>query len=263
MSGQRTIASELRKAVTLPAGLVAIGVAVAGSLALTLLNASYARSALSGDPRFDGYDTSPVETAFAAAPIGLVGAVILGVVAISSEYTPNSPDAGGGRQITATLTATPQRLTVRAAKAATVVLLLAATAIVTIGACLALAYLVTGPGVAPEDAGQTIARTLGAALYWALTGLIALAVTVLARNGVVPLVVLIANSSVVSVSFLLARVTPLARFLPDLAGMRLFARDTWVLFEDALDPLTGGLVMTAWALGLLAVSAVVFARRDA
>ena len=94
-------------------------------------------------------------------------------------------------------------------------------------------------------------------------GLIALAVTVFARSGVIPLIVLIANSSVVSLSFLLLQVTPLARFLPDLAGIRLFARESFAAFDDVLDPLTGGLVMGAWALGLLLVSAVVFTRRDA
>ncbi|GGM87232.1 hypothetical protein ACFFX1_05895 [Dactylosporangium sucinum] len=74
---------------------------------------------------------------------------------------------------------------------------------------------------------------------------------------------LIANSSLVSVSYLLSRVTALARFLPDLAGIRLFARESFAAFDDALDPLIGGLIMAAWTLGLLAVSAVVFTRRDA
>lgn len=46
--------------------------------------------------------------------------------------------------------------------------------------------------------------------------------------------------------------------------MRLFAgNDTWEMFSDALDPLTGGLVMAAWAVGLLTLSAGVFYRRDA
>ncbi|MEU4644650.1 hypothetical protein [Micromonospora sp. NPDC023814] len=263
MSLLRAVASELRKTATLPASLVAIGVAVAGSVGITLLNASYARAALGGDPRFDGFETSPAETAFAAVPLGVVGAVILGVVAISSEYTANSSDAGGGRQITATLTATPRRLTLLAAKAVTVVVLIAITAAVTIATCIALAHLVIGTAVTPDDTGETIARALGAALYWALMGLLALAITVLIRSGIIPLIVLIANSSLVSVSFLLSQVTPLARFLPDLAGIRLFARESFAAFDDALDPLTGGLVMAAWAFGLLAVSAVVFTRRDA
>ncbi|WP_256370687.1 hypothetical protein [Micromonospora sp. KC723] len=33
--------------------------------------------------------------------------------------------------------------------------------------------------------------------------------------------------------------------------------------ENMLSPLAGGLVMTAWAIGLLGVAVVVFVRRDA
>ena len=35
------------------------------------------------------------------------------------------------------------------------------------------------------------------------------------------------------------------------------------MVDDALDPVTGGLVMGAWALGLLVVAGFAFARRDA
>ena len=97
MTLARTVAAELRKTITLPAPLVAIGIALLGSLGITLLNASYARAALAGNPNFAGFETSPVETAFAAAPLGVVGAIVLGVVAFSSEYSANSVDAGGGR----------------------------------------------------------------------------------------------------------------------------------------------------------------------
>ncbi|WP_433532834.1 hypothetical protein ACQPYA_12990 [Micromonospora sp. CA-263727] len=259
----RAAAAELRKTVTLPAALVAIAIAALGSLGITLLNTLNVRSAIqSGQLESVAY-TSPVEAVFSAIPLGTVGAVILGVVAISSEYTANSPDAGGGRQITATLAATPRRVTVLAAKASAVVLLIAATAAVTITACLALAHLIVGDAGATPDDADTLGRGFGAALYWTLTGLIALAITALTRSGIIPLIVLIANSSLVSVSLLLTNLTPLAYWLPDLAGMRLFARDPWGMFEDALDPLTGGLVMTAWAIALLAVSGVVFTRRDA
>ena len=263
MTLARTVAAELRKTITLPAPLVAIGIALLGSLGITLLNASYARAALAGNPNFAGFETSPVETAFAAAPLGVVGAIVLGVVAFSSEYSANSVDAGGGRQITTTLTATPQRLTLLAAKALTLLVVITLTAIVTTGLSLVLAHVATGPVPGHDDAAEVLGRVLGVAVYWSLMGLIALAVTVFARSGVIPLIVLIANSSVVSLSFLLLQVTPLARFLPDLAGIRLFARESFAALDDVLDPLTGGLVMGAWALGLLLVSAVVFTRRDA
>lgn len=259
MSVLRASTAELRKTVTLPAARVALAVTVLGTAGITLLNAL--NTVRDGQPVAD---TSPGDVVFSAVPLGTVGAIILGVVLISSEYTANSADAGGGRQITATLAAVPRRLAVLAAKAVTFVLLVWVTAAVTIAACLALAYLVIGDtATGPEDPGEMIARTFGTALYWALTGLIALAVTILTRSGIVPLIVLIANSSLVSISLLLSKLTPLARYLPDLAGIRLVAAGDYIAVNDPLDPLTGGLVMAAWAVALLAVSAVVFSRRDA
>jgi len=259
----RAIAAELRKAATLPGTYAAVAVAALGSIAITAVNGFGVRSALAhGRPDLVAY-TSPVEAAFAAVPLGTVGAVIIGVIAISSEYTPSSSDAGGGRQVVSTLTAAPRRLTLLAAKAVAVVVLVAATAALTIPAALALATTIIGDAAPAVDSlGDTIARSLGAALYWGLTALIALAITTLTRSGIVPLIALITNSSMVSVSLLLSKVTPLARYLPDAAGIRLFARSSTGI-GDPHDPVTGALVMGAWTAGLLAVAAVVLARRDA
>ncbi|GIM91865.1 hypothetical protein [Paractinoplanes toevensis] len=259
----RAVAAELRKTATLPASRGALAVAMLGSLGITVLNAVSVRNALrSGQPEQVGY-TSPVEAAFSAFPLGTVGAVILGVVVISSEYTANSPDAGGGRQITATLTATPGRLALLTAKVAAAAVLVLATAAITIPACLALAHLIIGTPFPAATLGETAARAAGTALYWMLTGLIVLAITVLTRSGIIPLIAGIVNSSVVSVSILLTHLTSLAYYLPDLAGLRLHGDDPLDMFPGALDPLPGGLVMAAWTLGLLAVSATVFTRRDA
>ncbi|GIF20062.1 hypothetical protein BJ973_002032 [Actinoplanes tereljensis] len=259
----RAVAAELPKTASLPASLVAVAITAIGSLGITLLNAFSVRNAIqSGRTDLVGY-TSPVEAAFSAAPLGTVGAVILGVVVISSEYTANSSELGGGRQITTTLTATPRRLHVLIAKAVSVVLLTAVTAAVTMPACLTVAHLVVGgAAAASDDLTDTIARSVGAALYWLLTALIAVSVTVLTRSGVIPLIFLIVNSSLVSFSLLLTKLTPLARYLPDLAGLTLFARGPFAM-DHPLGPLPGGLVMTAWAVGLLTVSALVFVRRDA
>ncbi|WP_067971941.1 hypothetical protein [Nocardiopsis trehalosi] len=264
MSLPRAVAAELRKTATLPAASAAFALGVLGTVAITLINAFGVRDALESGRTDTVAFTSAAETVFSAAPLGTVGAVVLGVVAFGSEYTTTSDGAGGGRQVTATLTAVPRRAAVLAAKAIAVVLLVGAMVAVALPVSLASAHAVIGeaaPGA--EDAVGVASRMLGAGLYWALTALIALAVTVLSRNGVIPLIVLIVNGSLVSVSFLLTRVTPLARFLPDLAGMRLFARADLIAVEDALPPVTGGLVMAAWAVGLLAVAAAVLLRRDA
>ncbi|GIJ25207.1 hypothetical protein Vqi01_03690 [Micromonospora qiuiae] len=187
--------------------------------------------------------------------------MVLGVVAVGSEYTTNSTRTGGGRQITATLTATPNRVAVLAAKATAVVLLVAAAAGVAIPASLALAGGILGADGAPAPTDAP-SRLVGAGVYWALTALIALAVTVFTRSGIIPVIVLVVNSALVSVSYLLSHLTPLARYLPDLAGASLFAGDLLAL-DDALAPLAGGLVMAGWTAGLLILAGVVFVRRDA
>ncbi|MBB5789843.1 ABC transporter permease [Jiangella mangrovi] len=233
--------AELRKVLTLPATLAALAVAVLGPVALAALTASR-------DP-----GGSAAEAALDAGPLVMVGAIVLGVVAVSSEYA-------AGRQIASTLAAVPRRVSVLAAKAAVVAGLVAAAAAVAFPAALLAARLVAGPG---PDVDRVLGRAVGGGVYAVLTALIALAITVFARGGVVPLVVLIANGSVVSVSFLLYRATPLARYLPDLAGMRMLAGEDRLAIDDALGPVTGGLVMAAWTAALLAIAAVVLARRDA
>ncbi len=256
-----TFRAEFRKTVTLPGTSVGIAVALLGSCAITLLNGLQIRAAVdAGKPETAAY-TSPFETAFAAMPIGTIAAIIVGVIAFSSEYAINSADTGGGRQITATLTATAHRASVLAAKAITVVLLIVVAAALTLPATIGIAHAVIGAAgtetVAPHEA---MTRCLGGTLYWILTGLMAFATAVLTRNGVIPLIVLIVNSSVVSVSLLLTKLTPLAHWLPDLAGRRLFGGlDT---IEGGLDATPGALVMAGWTALLLASAVIAFHRRD-
>ena len=254
--------AELQKMLALPGVWTGAAVAVLGTAALTLLNAVGVRDALvAGRPEDTGYG-SAFDTAFAAMPIGTVGAVVIGVIAVSSEYTANSPDAGGGRQIGTTLVAVPRRASVLVAKVTAVVLLVIATAVVAVPASVALAEAIIGDAAtATVPLDEAVRRCLGAALYWTLTALLALAVTVFTRSGVVPLLVLVVNSSLVSVSLLLTMLTPLAHWLPDMAGRRLFGDVDTV--AGGLSPGPGALVMAAWALALLAVAGTVFSRRDA
>jgi ABC-type transport system involved in multi-copper enzyme maturation permease subunit len=259
----RLVGAELRKIATLPSSWIAVGVAAVGSLGITLLNSSTVRGAVEKGQLDAVAYTTPAEAVFSAAPIGTVGAVVLGVVAISSEYTANSTGAGAGRQIAATLTTAPNRLAVLGAKVLATVLSVVGMAVIAVPTSLVAAYLAFGEPIASTDLADTAARSGGVAIYWTLTALMALAVTAVTRSGIVPLIVFIVNSSLVSVSFLLTRLTWLAYYLPDAAGIRLFGRDTLGLFDRALDPLTGGLVMAAWTLTLLAASAAVLTCRDA
>lgn len=262
MTFPRSLLAELHKCLTLPAVWAGAAVAMLGSIALTVLNATTSRSALaSGHPEMLA-DSSPFETAFAAMPLGTVGAVVIGVVVMGSEYTANSPDAGGGRQIGTTLTAAPRRIGLLLAKAGAVVVLVVGIAAVTLPTTVLIARLLMGDlAVEHVAVDAAVTRCLGGTLYWTLTGLIALAITTLTRSGVIPLIVLVMNSSLVSFSLLLTNVTPLAHWLPDMAGRRLF--DGPYTLEGGLDAGPGALVMAGWTVALLAVAALVLRRRDA
>ena len=257
--------AELRKTATLPAAWAGVAVALLGSVAITVLNAVTVRSAVAaGTPeRLAG--TSPFETGFTAMPIiGVVGAVVIGVIVIGSEYTADRAESGGARQIATTFAAVPHRTTLFAAKALVVLIFVALTALVTIPGNIALAWAMTGDiGTETVTTEQAVTRSLGAALYWASMGLIAFAITALARSGVIPLIVLIANSSVVSFSLLLTNVTPLAQWLPDMAGRNLFGFPPDMVVEGGLEAAPGAIVMVGWVLVLLIAAGILFRRRDA
>ncbi|MDP3953001.1 ABC transporter permease [Microbacterium sp.] len=251
----RAIRGEFRKTMSLPAALVGIAIALLAPLGIALL------AAVNNGRPPGAASPSPADVVFNAMALGTVGAVILGVIVVSSEFAVNSPDAGGGRQISATLIAVPSRLIVLVSKVAVVIIVVSLTAAATTTAGLWLVHAIVGSG--PDDLLDMVTRSAGVALYWTCMALIAFAVTVLTRSGIAPLVWFIANSSVISVSLLLSKLTPAARYLPDLAGMRLFAAPSSIAVQDPLEPVSGAIVMTAWGLGLLTISATAFSRRDA
>jgi ABC-2 type transport system permease protein len=231
------VKAELSKAIALPAVWAGLALTVLGCTALEVLTASQGEA-----------------TGTESLPLGTVGAVVIGVVAISSEYTANSADAGGGRQITTTLTTVPSRARVLLAKAITITLVIVLSAVLTMPISIGIAR-------PSGSASEALTSCLGATLYWVFSGLLGFAVAVILRNGVVPLIVLIANSSLVSVSLLLTKITPLAHWLPDLAGRRLFGGVRTV--DGGLDAVPGGFVMAGWAVLLCLLAGFVFARRDA
>ncbi len=206
-----------------------------------------------------GSDPSP-DSGFSSLALGVAGAIVVGVVAMSSEYAVEGEESAGGRQITTTLVATPSRLKVLAAKALAVVLATVVLAAVAVLVAFGL-LVVLNPAAMPALDADFFVRAGGVVVYWVLVALLAFGLTVLIRNGVVPMAVLVANFSAVPVTFLLTKVTPAANWLPDVAGMRMWSRGIESTVEMA--PLTGGLVMAAWVAALLAVAAVTFVRREA
>jgi hypothetical protein len=248
----RLVRAELRKLLGLPTAWVGLVLGTLTTPMIVVLNAPYTRRAIAA-----GTITDTSDLGLRDLGIGLIGPMILGVVVVSSEYTSTGEDAPGARQLTATLTAIPDRLRLLAAKTTALTLVVAAQAAVAAAATLTLTQLLYGEHVpAPAPA-----RVAAAILYWMLTALLAYAIALITRNGIVPLTLLIINSTVVSVSYLLTKVTDLAAYLPDIVGAQMFIRSAD--FPVAIAPFTAGLVMTAWIAALLAVGAVLFHRRDA
>ncbi|MEJ2857978.1 MULTISPECIES: hypothetical protein [unclassified Saccharothrix] len=173
------------------------------------------------------------DAGFTAVPFGAIGVIVLGVL-IATGDTPIS------------VLCVPRRGVLLGAKVLVVAVASAVLAGVTLVAAVPLAEL-----------GW---RAVGAVVYWVCSALIAFAVGSLSRSAVVPLVLFIVNSALVSVTYLLTKVTPLARYLPDVAGAQMFVRDYRA--EDMLSPVAGGVTMVVWTVVLVVVAGVVFTRRD-
>jgi ABC-2 type transport system permease protein len=246
------VRAELRKLFGLPTAWVGLVLGTLLTPMIVLLNAPYTRRAIAAGTLTDTSDLGLRDLG-----IALLGPMILGVVAVSSEYTSTGDDAPGARQLTATLIAVPNRLRLLAAKTTALVGVVAAQAAVTAAATFALTHVLYGEH-APAPVPAQIAAVI---LYWVLTALLAYAIALITRNGIVPLTLLIINSSVVSVSYLLTKVIDSAAYLPDIVGARMFVHSGDFPVEIA--PVTAGLVMTAWVVALLAIGAVLFHRRDA
>jgi ABC-2 type transport system permease protein len=242
----KALRAELAKLTSLPAVWIAVVIGVVLPAGVSVLNSSNSQARPSTD------------AGFRELGLGVIAAIVIGVVAVSSEYLAEGEESGGSRQIATSLIAIPSRSRFLLAKTAAIV--------GTIGllALISSAITLTATDLASADAPigtSDLPRALGVAAYWIFSALLAGGITLVTRSGIIPLSVLIVNISVVSVSFLLTKVTRLAYYFPDLAGTHLFLRSS----DDpvGLTPVAGGLVMGLWAAVIAGIGATVFARRDA
>ena len=187
-----------------------------------------------------------------------LGAAAVGALVVTGEYATGS--------IRATLAATPQRLTLLAAKALVVV----ATVGVVATASALLAFLVAarvlagrGVSVAPGDPGA-LRAVIGAGLYLAVVAVLALALAVLVRTsaGAIALVVAlmlvlpgIANALPASWQ---ETVVP---YLPAEAGQAIIGRTRFAP-DRLLAAWTGFAILCAYTATALAAAAVALDRRD-
>ncbi|ROR96117.1 hypothetical protein EDD28_0693 [Salana multivorans] len=245
---RRALAAELDKLRTLPIVLLTVlGTVLAGAV----LGAALAASAVDG-----GWDVDAVDATLQAVPFVQAGFVLLGVLPVAHEYA--------GSQIRTSLAAVPDRSLLLVAKTAATLLVACVTAVGTVAATLAAAWVVLdrAAGDSSDGAGsdggpgEVVRSAAGAAGYLVLIAMLALAVALLLRHLVPALVGTLAL--VLVVSPLLAMRTDVARWLPDRAAQQLYdASDT------VLTPGTGALVALGWVVAIGAVGGARLVRRDA
>ncbi len=251
--------SEIRKLVTLPALRVALGMATILPASIAWLNAQAIRTAIETGRMGSLVTVETTDAGFGELTIGVVGVIIAAVIAATSEYRVDRAQSTAP-QIFTSLAACPRRLRLLGARVGAVAVVVTGMALVAIPLTLWLSRSGLGPHAVAASSELTW-RAVGAWLYWVLTAEMAMAIATVLRSGVVAMVLLIGNATLVSVSFLLCKLFPAARYLPDLAGSSLFLTDSHV--EGQLGPTLGGLVMALWTVGLLGVAGGVFRRCDA
>ena len=189
-----------------------------------------------------------------------LGAAVLGVLAITSEYTTGS--------IRATLTATPQRLTVLSGKT---VVVAATTAVVGIASAF-LAFLVAaqvfagqGISIALTDPGA-LRAVIGAGLYLAVVAVLALALGVLFRSSVGTIAAVVALMLVlpgIASALPGAWQDTVVPYLPAGAGQAIIGQTRFAgAGPHPLAPWTGFAILCAYTAVALTAAAVTLSTRD-
>jgi ABC-2 type transport system permease protein len=246
----RTVRSTYWTLLVTAAGMVGFG---------ALLTAAYLRHYGSASPAaraaFD-----PAAYSLSGFFLAQLAVAVLGVVVMTSEYATGS--------IHSTLAAAPQRGTVLAAKAAVFGTVAAVTGI----ASSALAFLagqaiLAGKGLGTHiGAPGAIRPVIGAGLYLAVLGLLALGLGTLIRRtaGAIAAVV-----GLILVLPVLAQGLPatwqdaITKYLPSEAGQAVIGRTKFAPPAPPLTPWTGFVLFCGYAAGTLIAAALVMNRRDA
>lgn len=195
-------------------------------------------------------------TVFAQASATLVVAGILGILAVTGEFTHQTA--------TPTFLATPRRGRVVCAK----LLAYAGSGLGYAAACTAIVLAVALPWLAAQDvdvllSGADLARTLGGvAVEVALYAVLGVGLGCLMRNQIAAIVGFVVYVFVLGPILSGVHATSeVAQYLPYQAGNAL-GRLTSSVDAATLGQAAGGLVLLAWALTFAAVGAHVAIRRD-
>jgi ABC-2 type transport system permease protein len=259
--------AELSKLVGQPAVRAGSVVTVVAPAVIAALNGTSLAHAIEIGDQGGFLSLSTVDSGFSELAIGVVGVLIIAVVSVSSEYARTPAALGRTRQLSSTLVAMPVRTALAGAKIAVLVAWVLAISLVAIPAALVATRLSLGS----HATAPNLWHAAGVAAFYLTMALLAQAVTTVLRSGVLPLVVFLANSSVVSVGMLLLQVTSWAKYLPDIAATSLMFTEAEFTMGAAavsrnsapLGAATAVCVLLGWSALSVAVTVAVWARRDA
>jgi ABC-2 type transport system permease protein len=221
---------------------------------------SAASAATAGCPSGDGCVIDPARTGLAGVELGQAVAVALGVLLLGGEY--------GTGMIAVSLTATPRRTSLLLAKASNLVALVAVSGTLgVLGSYVTGRLLLPGRGyhLGSLTEPMVLRAVAGSLLYLVLISLLGLGLAAMVREPAAAIG--IALSLLYVFPLVTAVVTDkhwkrhLEQIQPMGAGLDIQA--TVNLHDMALSPWAGLGVLTAWALGALAVGWLLLIGRDA
>jgi ABC-2 type transport system permease protein len=211
----------------------------------------------------------PVDTAklsLTGIQFGQAVVAVLAVLAISNEYSTG--------MIRVTLTAMPRRITVLAAKAGLLaVLVLAAGALAVAGSVLAGRLILPGHGFSPAHGfallslGDTtvLRAAAGSVLYLALVALLSLGISTMVRDSAVSIGIVLALLYLFPIVANVVTNEQWHRYLEQIGPMTagLAIQATTGLSSLPISPWAGLGVLAAWAAGAMLVGGLVLRLRDA
>lgn len=247
--------SELLKYITIPAIRNTCILAFCACVALVAVSVPQVRDAMLVHSSILAPGVEPETVGLEAAGLGLIAPVILGVLAAGQEYS--------NAQLKISLTAVPRRWRLFTAKCITLTMLTFVLAAVTIPATSVIAqYLLGSLSVIKTGIpASLILRWVGASCLWIATALISFALTIMMKQTVLPLFIMIITSQL---TLVLIHLIPIAKYLPFSAGVQLY--DPLSITAEtpgaAMSMPVAVITLALWVIVSLGIAAYLFHRRD-
>ncbi len=213
-----------------------------------------------------GCADDPAKISLTGIYLGQAVVAVIAVMAVSGEY--------GTGMIRLTLTAMPRRLTVLAAKAAVLtVLVLVTGTIAVLASLLAGGLILPGHGIGPAHGypaispgdGPVLRAAFGSVLYLALIALLSLGAAPALREAAVAIGAVLGLLYLVPIIAVAAGNADLSRHLEQIGPMTagLAIQATTGLNTLPISPWAGLGVLAAWAVGALLLGGLLLRMRDA